>query len=147
MKIMKIKILLALIAVLITSNAYPARKSYGNLRPTKIVRVYDGDTFYANFNGMHPIIGSAIPIRINGVDTPEMNDKSRRVRKKAIRARDFVNATLTTATVIELRNIKRGKYFRIVADVFVDGKNLGDMILERGLGVQYFGGRKARWKL
>jgi len=144
---MKTKILVVIITILLASEAYPARKSYGTLKPSKITRVYDGDTFYANFDGMHPIIGSSIAIRINGVDTPEMNDRSRRVRKKALKARDYVRATLATATVIELRNIKRGKYFRIVADVFVDGQNLGEMIVERGLGVPYFGGRKSRGKL
>ena len=43
-----------------------------------------------------------------------------------------------------LRNTKRGKYFRIVADVYVDNKNLTDILISSGLGVAYDGGTKAK---
>ena len=32
--------------------------------------------------------------------------------------------------LIALRNMERGKYFRIDADVIVDGESLGDMLVE-----------------
>ena len=42
--------------------------------------------------------------------------------------------------------MKRGKYFRIAADVIVDGEDLGDMLVEAGMAVRYNGGKKnARW--
>ena len=51
---------------------------------------------------------------------------------------------LRAAKKIELRNMKRGKYFRIVADVYVDGKSLGDMLIKRSLAVPYDGGHKGK---
>ena len=33
-------------------------------------------------------------------------------------------------SLIALRNMERGKYFRIDADVIVDGESLGDMLVE-----------------
>ena len=39
---------------------------------------------------------------------------------------------LKDAEQITLKNIERGKYFRIAADVLVDGEDLGDMLLEAG---------------
>jgi endonuclease YncB( thermonuclease family) len=59
-----------------------------------VVAGYDGDTFKAVLDlGMRSASGTSkdpIPIRFNGIDTPEMNDPSPAIRAKAVRARDFV---------------------------------------------------------
>ena len=49
---------------------------------------------------------------------------------------------LKDAEQITLKNMGRGKYFRIAADVFVDGENLGDMLVEARMAVKYDGGKK-----
>ena len=49
---------------------------------------------------------------------------------------------LKDAEQIVLRNMERGKYFRIAADVIVDGENLGDMLVEAGIAIKYDGGKK-----
>ena len=41
-----------------------------------------------------------------------------------------------------MRNLERGKYFRIVADVYVDGEDLGGLLVEAGAAVRYDGGKK-----
>ena len=51
---------------------------------------------------------------------------------------------LKDAETINLKNIERGKYFRIVADVFVDGKSLADELIEAGLAVADDGGTKTK---
>ncbi len=38
----------------------------------------------------------------------------------------------------------RGKYFRIVADVYVDGKSLAESLIEANLGVPYYGKTKIK---
>ena len=43
---------------------------------------------------------------------------------------------------IVLRNMERGKYFRIAADVIVDGESLADMLIEAGMAIRYDGGKK-----
>ena len=53
---------------------------------------------------------------------------------------------LKDAEQIVLRNMERGKYFRIAADVYVDGESLGDMLIEAGMAVRYDGGKKThKW--
>ena len=53
---------------------------------------------------------------------------------------------LKDAEQIVLRNMERGKYFRIAADVIVDGESLGDMLIEAGMAVRYDGGKKThKW--
>ena len=53
---------------------------------------------------------------------------------------------LQQAARIELRNVARGKYFRIVAEVFADGVNVAAALLEAGHAVSYTGkGPKHKW--
>jgi micrococcal nuclease len=56
----------------------------------------------------------------------------------------LVNSLLKNAKVIELKNMKRGKYFRIVADVYYDGKNLAEILIKNKLAVKYDGGTKTK---
>ena len=57
----------------------------------------------------------------------------------------MVAEILKDAEQITLKNMERGKYFRIAADVLVDGEDLGDMLVEARVGVRY-GGRKKSHK-
>lgn len=132
--ILQITLLLA-----VAGNAEPG------LQIKKIVRVYDGDTFYANLKGVHPLFGDTIGIRIDDIDTPEIRGSSDCVKKMAYAARDFAKKALFEAKKIELRNCKRGKYFRIVADVYIDGKNLAELLIDAGYAKPYDGGKKTAW--
>lgn len=38
----------------------------------KVVSVYDGDTMRVNVSGWPPVVGQNMPIRVRGVDTPEI---------------------------------------------------------------------------
>ena len=60
----------------------------------------------------------------------------------AKQGKDLVADILKNAESIDLKNIERGKYFRIVADVFVDGDSLADELIEAGMAVRYDGGKK-----
>ena len=53
---------------------------------------------------------------------------------------------LKDAEQITLKNMERGKYLRIAADVIVDGENLADVLIEAGMPVKYDGGKKThKW--
>ncbi|MFC1549467.1 thermonuclease family protein [Nitrospirota bacterium] len=129
----------------ITSPVEAKGKVYGTAIVLKVVSVYDGDTFRADLDGYPDIVGKNIGIRVNGIDTPEMRDKNPQVKALAIKAKEYAFKSLTEGKVIELRNMKRGKYFRIVADVYVDEVNLGKALVEAGLAVPYDGGTKPDW--
>lgn len=118
--------------------------TYGDVVINEVTSVYDGDTFRANIESFHPVIGKRIGIRVSGVDTPEMKGKCKKEKKLARRAKQFTVSFLRNAKTIELKNIKRGKYFRIVADVYADGKNLSESLISNKLGVKYYGGKKSK---
>ena len=108
------------------------------------LRNYDGDTISFNIHDEHKIIAKNIDVRLNGVDTPEIRSKDPCEKKKAKEARDYVKSRLKNAKYIDLRNIKRGKYFRIVADVVVNNRYISHELLKMGLAVPYDGGKKSK---
>ncbi|CAC9586898.1 hypothetical protein [Bathymodiolus heckerae thiotrophic gill symbiont] len=44
-----------------------------------------------------------------------------------------------------MTNLQRGKYFRVVANVLVDGVSLEQELLDNKLAYRYDGGRKLSW--
>lgn len=135
-----IKIALVLFFLLIPSLSFA--KSYGDLQDAVYVRNYDADTITFNLPGLHPIIGDKISIRVNGIDTPEIRGKCKKEKELAKVAKELVTHLMKWADSITLKNIGRGKYFRIVADVLIDGDSLADILIEWEMAVPYDGGTK-----
>ena len=133
------------IALCLGAFVVQAATEYGSVTVSKVISVYDGDTFRVNIGSLPPIVGKNIPIRLEGVDTPEIQGKCQYEKDLAIKARDFVRSKLDNAKEIMLNNLKRGKYFRIVADVTVDGVSLEKELLENELAYKYSGGKKSSW--
>ena len=136
-------LLLGLSTVTLHAEAL-SKKNYGDVVVTEVTSIYDGDTFRANIDSYPELLGYRIGIRVNGIDTPEMRGKCEKEKLLARKAKQFAVSALRSAKKVELRNMKRGKYFRIVADVYVDGKNLGDALISHKLAVPYDGGHKAK---
>jgi len=108
------------------------------------VRNYDGDTITVNIPGVHPLLGHEISVRVQGVDAPEIRGaRCPEERTLALKAKQFVHDLLTQAHSIVLENVKRGKYFRLVAAVRVDGRDLSTLLLENHLAVPYNGGPRS----
>ena len=97
---------------------------YANVTISRLLRVIDGDTFACDIDAHSPIAGKNISIRLRGINTPELRDKAPEVRKSAYEEKERLERLLTSATVIELRDLGRDKYFRILASVYIDGEPL-----------------------
>ena len=83
---------------------------------------------------------------MNGIDTPEIKGKCEKETYNARQAQQMVADILKNAEQITLKNMERGKYFRIAADVIVDGENLADQLIDAGVAVKYDGGKKThKW--
>ena len=139
----RVSIILFILPFLLSSTISFA-KSYGDIQGVVYVRNYDGDTITFNLPGLHPIIGEKVSIRVNGIDSPEIRGKCEQEKYSAKQARELVADILMDAERIDLKNIERGKYFRIAADVFVDGESLADILIEAGMAVRYDGGTKTK---
>jgi micrococcal nuclease len=126
---------LSLIFILISfsATADDCKHDANTFRCVKYVKNYDADTVTFNVPGVHPLIGKKINIRVQGVDTPEVRTKNKCEKEKARNAKKLVGNLLKNAKRIDLQNVSRGKYFRIVADVIMDGKSLSYYLLKNGL--------------
>ncbi len=131
-----------LLTVLSTSAL--SKETYGSVVVSKVVSIYDGDTFKVNIEGYPAIVGEKMSVRVNGIDTPEIRGKCAQEKELAHKAKQIVVELMKKAKVVELRNMQRDKYFRIVSDVYIDGKNLSSLLIEKNLAVVYDGGTKTK---
>ena len=112
---------------------------------SKVINVYDGYTFRVNIDSLTPLVSKKIPIILNRINTPDIQGKCQYEKDLALKARDFVRNKLDNAKEIKLTKLQRGKYFRVVADVYVDGVSLEQELLENELAYKYSGGKKSSW--
>jgi endonuclease YncB( thermonuclease family) len=75
------------VLILLFSNLVQAKPQYGTVTVSKVISVYDGDTFRVNIDSLPPIVGKNIPIR---VDTPEMPGKCQYEKDLALEAKGFL---------------------------------------------------------
>ena len=110
----------------------------------KYVKNYDADTITFDIPNVHPLIGKKISVRVRHVDTPEIRGKLPCEKDSARNAKRLVENLLRRAKRIDLKNVDKDKYFRILADVSIDGADLKDYLLKNNLAYRYEGGTKEK---
>ena len=136
-----IKIIFFFLNSLLISSTF----AYGDVKISKVISIYDGDTLRVNIDSFPDIVGKNIRIRIKGIDTPEIKGKCQKEIDLAIMARDYLRNAINQSSQIELRNIERGKYFRIVGELYIDGENISNNLIKRKLAYYYNGRKKRSW--
>ena len=130
---------------LCSSATLAADKIYADVIISEVVSIYDADTFRVNIKGWPDIIGFQMSIRAMGVDAPEIRGQCAKEKAAAQLAKQFTVSFLHSADVIELKQIKRGKYFRLLADVYADGQSLAEALIRAKHGRAYAGGKRLGW--
>ena len=112
--------------------------------------VTDGDTFKVNLLCGITTLCKALPVRVQGVDTPEFKTKDPCEKKRAKEAKLFTRQFLNSG-VVSLLKCKRDKYFRLLCDVTVTNtetkevNSLSAALLNAGLAVEYNGNKKHKY--
>ncbi|MCP1317581.1 thermonuclease family protein [Halomonas sp. 707B3] len=133
------RILLAAMALLPTL----ALADYGSVVVDEVTSFRDGDTIVVNINEWPEVIGHRIPVRISGINAPERRSRcdteaeKEREKELAAEVRIYLVERLRGAESIELRRIERGSFFRIIAEVWADGENVGQEMIEAGHALPY----------
>ncbi len=96
---------------------------------------YDGDTCTFNIlDSNFPSYLNPMSIRFARIDTKEMKSKNPYDKALAVKAKEFTNSFVKNASVINLSDCKKGKYFRFVCEVSDENNtNLNDLLLNKGL--------------
>ena len=115
--------------LLLTLGLYSDILKYKN-----IVGNYDGDTFKVNLLCATPIVCKDVPIRVSGVDTPEIGTVGAEDAKK------FTEKYLKNKPT--LSNCARDKYYRLRCDINNSNGRLDQLLISNGLGKEYHGGTR-----
>lgn len=84
-----------------------------------------------------------IPVRVRGVDCPEMKGGMAATKARTKQAKAFTREFLSNSK-ISLQNCTRDKYFRLLCDVVVNNKSLAQELIKNGYGIPYNGGTKTK---
>ena len=107
-----------------------------------VIKVYDGDTI--TIAAKLPYIESPLyrfPVRLNGLDTPELKGNTDDEKTAAKQARDALSQ-LVLHKKVTLKNVQNEKYGRILADVYLDNLFINDWLIKERFAVKYDGGTK-----
>lgn len=110
----------------------------------KVVEVYDGDTIFIDLPDQHPLFGRRMGVRIFGIDTPEKRSKNACEKKKAAEAQAVLEKILNKATSVDIVNVQKDKFFRILGEVVVDGRPVIDDLIKLKLAYPYHGEKKIK---
>jgi micrococcal nuclease len=110
----------------------------------KVIKVYDGDTI--TIASKLPFIDSPIykfPVRLLGIDCPEIKGSTETEKNLAKSARDALS-TRINGKIVLLKNVSTEKYGRLLAEVYIDGENMNQWMLDNNYAIKYDGGTKSR---
>ena len=105
----------------------------------KITSIYDGDTCRADIDLGFGLWIKDQPIRIYGIDCPEINTDEGKA------ARDYADHILFCGRVVVMTTLKdkKEKYGRYLGKItLADGGDYGSRMVEAGHATPYFGGTK-----
>ena len=116
-----------------------------NAMPVVVDYIIDGDTF-AGRVALVDDTKITVRVRIRNVDTPEIHGACESEIRDANRARARLEQLLPIGKTADLRQIKDDKYLgRIDALVFIDDRDIGQILIDEKLGRPYSGGRRDGW--
>lgn len=116
----------------------------------RVIKVYDGDTI--TVASVLPYKGSRVyrfQVRLNGIDTPEMKTSDEAEKAIALQAKEALK-NLIYGKWVKLQNTDNDKYGRLLADVWCEGLNVNQWMLDQRYAVRYDGGTKhvpADWEV
>ncbi len=104
--------------------------SYGSAVVSQILRIDEQATLYCNIENFPPLIGKNMPVMLKDLKPANSAEANKKIQA-------FLSALLMNKAEskpkIQLSNIQRGKTFCLCADIYCDGKDIAEMLIEKGL--------------
>lgn len=134
------KKVIAFISVCLLAGSSISAQTCGTIQVTGVI---DGDTLRAEMVGA-PSPLNRVSIRISGIDTPEIRGQCDSEKEKARAAKSFLSRKLSSARAVTFGTLDWDKYGgRILADVYFDGQDVGQMMIDAGYAFPYHGEKKS----
>ena len=98
-------------------------------------RVYDGDTITVDIDLGFDVLMKNQKIRLLGINAPEIRGEN---RQDGLVSRDFLREKISGKwVVLKTKKDKKGKYGRWLGEVFLEEKNINDLMLSEGMAKKY----------
>ncbi|MDC0980959.1 thermonuclease family protein [Candidatus Pseudothioglobus singularis] len=105
---------------------------------SEVIEVSNADKFIVNIAEPHELAGSNIKIGLKDIDAPDAIKSCPKQMEFGIEVRDYVSQKLENASSIKLTNYRKTNT-KIIAQVIVDGIDLGDELVSKGYASREFG--------
>lgn len=147
-------LLLGIVLLFFLSGCEPAPMHIESIptksfRSVQVVRVIDGDTLVVNLPGNLPdVFGHEIPVRVRHIDAASLDTADKCESEMAIKAKNAVVTLLKDAKAVDIENVDRDKYFRLLGEPVLYFNNkivpLVAYLVENKYVVPYEGGTKIK---
>ena len=108
----------------------------------KVKRVVDGDTVDVVID-LGFDIHFATRVRLYGMDTPESRTRNKDEKVRGLMSKDFLKEWMEKDDVIiRTRKDKKGKFGRVLGEMYVEGTNINLTMVDESLAVKYEGQSK-----
>ena len=106
-------------------------------------RIVDGDTIDVTLDlGFSVLYKSRV--RLYGIDTPESRTRDKDEKVRGLLSKEFLKQAVADEKVVLKTKLKdsRGKFGRVLAEVWVNGQNVNQNMVQENHAVAYFGQSK-----
>lgn len=104
-------------------------------------RVVDGDTIDVILDLGFDVQLHNQRCRLAGIDTPESRTRNLEEKAKGIAAKIRLEELLESGR-FTLQSMGVGKFGRCLGIIFVDGRNVNQMLITEGHATEYYGGKR-----
>ena len=109
---------------------------------SKVIEVIQGDKFIVDIAEPHELAGSNINLLLRDIDAPDTSKSCHKQMEYGLKVKDFVSQKLKSASSIKLTNFRKTNT-KVIADVNVDGTDLGKDLKAMGFADKEYGVWKA----
>jgi len=111
----------------------------------KVLRVVDGDTVDVDIDLGFGIVLKDERVRIMGIDTPESRTRDKVEKKFGLASKKYLKDNIAIAKdVVCKTHVRdaRGKFGRVLGEIWCDGTNMNKQMIEENMAVAYYGDNK-----
>jgi len=125
-----------------SSTKVKVATSDGDPTVSKIIEVIEGDRFIVDIAEPHELAGSNITLIVRDIDAPDTIKSCSKEIELGKKVKDIVTQKLEDASSIKLKNIRKTSK-AVIAQVIVDGKDLGEELVANDYASKEYGYWKA----
>lgn len=108
----------------------PSNDSFEQIAVERILNIDEYGTLYCDLAGLPPIVGKNMPVQIKDLKPASSAEANQKIQAFLVA---LFSGDAPSRQLIQLHNIGRGQTFCLCADIRCDGKDVAQMLVDKGL--------------